>query len=298
MKKVLSLLLVVAMLVSLSVVASAAPANAAGGMHTVITETDSDITVEVIVTNATNFSGLTSYIFTDAVSYVAGSSVKGDEVSAFTFADNTKTDGIKLVLATTDAANYFDGTFTALTYKVVKVDPTKELSVDDFKYAHEMGFSANKAKMNASKITTASGGTVAGVDAGANFTTSTQPAYFTIEYVDARTPVVEEPTFKVTAAGTTITCAGKVDATVENYGVEFTADSTVKGARAQKYYGAMPGDTVKEYTNNGSTTFTFGEWDGTFEIVLEGVHAGEKTVSFFANDTTIAEANAFTVTVE
>ncbi len=110
---------------------------------------------------------------------------------------------------------------------------------------------------------------------------------------EALKPAVEEPTFSATAAGTTITCAGKVDATVSNYGVIF--DTNAVGTRAQKYYGAMPGDTVLDY--NGSTTFTFGDWDGTFEIVLEGVSAGSKTLNFFANDTIIADTT-FTVVAE
>lgn len=115
----------------------------------------------------------------------------------------------------------------------------------------------------------------------------------TLNYV-IDTPAPSNP-FSATIAGSTITCAGKVDATVANYGVEFTAESTVEGARAQKYYGAMPGDTVKDY--NGSTTFTFGDWDGSFEIILEGVHAGTKVLNFFANDTIIADTT-FTVVAE
>lgn len=101
--------------------------------------------------------------------------------------------------------------------------------------------------------------------------------------------------FSASAAGTTITCFGKVPATVSNYGVVFTKESTVEQARDQKYYGAMPGDTVKDY--NGSTTFTFGDWDGTFEIILEGVHVGDKKLNFFMNDQIIDGTN-FTVNVQ
>ena len=109
--------------------------------------------------------------------------------------------------------------------------------------------------------------------------------------------VIEKPEnpFSVTADGTTITCAGKVDVTVTDYGVEFTAESTLDGERAQRYPGAVPGATVGDY--DGSTTFTFGEWDGTFEIILEGVHAGDKTVSFYANSEIITDAGSFTVTI-
>lgn len=288
MKKVFSLLLVVAMLVSLSLVASAAPANEAGGMHTVITETDTDITVDVYVANAIGCSSITSYIVTDAVTFVDGSAVVGDVFDGASVTPTTNKAGyIKFVLAHTDAANFFDTdeAVLALSYKVAKVDPAAELSEADFSYS--------TSTIKVSKVVTSSSGIVAGVAGGNNFTSAKQPAYFTIEYVDDREP---ESEFGASAAGTTITCFGKVDATVENYGVVFTADSTVEGARAQKYYGAMPGDTVKDY--NGSTTFTFGDWDGTFEIILEGVHAGEKELNFFANDTIIPEANTFTLTVQ
>ena len=85
MKKLFSLLLVVAMIASLSVVSFAAPANQAGGMHTVITETDEDITVKVIVKNVVNCNGITSYIVTDKVSYVADSVVVGEAFAAGTW---------------------------------------------------------------------------------------------------------------------------------------------------------------------------------------------------------------------
>lgn len=123
-------------------------------------------------------------------------------------------------------------------------------------------------------------------------TKGTAAANFDWEALKVEDP---EPEFGASAAGTTITCFGKVAATATNYGVVFTKESTVEGARAQKYYGAMPGDTVKDY--NGSTTFTFGDWDGSFEIILEGVHTGEKELDFFVDDTVIADTN-FTVNVQ
>ena len=93
--------------------------------------------------------------------------------------------------------------------------------------------------------------------------------------------------------GTTITMSGKVGAEWMDlkYGVEFSANKA--GTRAQKYYGAKSGDTVGDY--NGSTEFTFGDWDGSFEIILEGVSTGEKTYKFFVGDNYTEEA---TLTVE
>ena len=289
MKKVFSLLLVVAMLASLSLVAFAAEPNAAGGMHTVITETDTDITVDVYIANAESVNGFTSYVLSDAVSFVAGSAEAcGPFAGCDTFNENNKTGYNKYVVAwsAADKAATMAKATKVLTYKVAKIDANYELSEADFSYS--------TSTIKVSKVNTINGGIVAGVSGGNNFTTAKAGAYFTIEYVDARTPIVEEPAFSATAAGTTITCTGKVDATATNYGVEFTAESTVEGARAQKYYGAMPGDTVKDF--NGSTTFTFGEWDGTFEIILQGVHAGDKELNFFVNDTIIADTN-FTLTI-
>ena len=131
-----------------------------------------------------------------------------------------------------------------------------------------------------------------GATTSASYRVSKNTATGTIAW-EALKPQLPANPFSATAAGTTISCAGKVDATVANYGVEFT--SNYAGTRAQKYYGAMNGDTVKDY--NGSTTFTFGDWDGTFEIILEEVHAGTKVLNFFANDTIIADTT-FTVVVE
>lgn len=289
MKKVFSLLLVVAMLVSLSVVASAA-ANANGGMHTVVTETDTDITVDVYIANAESVNGFTHYLLSDAVSFVAGSAEAcGQFAGCDTFSETNKTGYNKYVVAWSAAEKA--ATFTAaekvLTYKVAKIDATAELSAADFSYS--------TSTIKVSKVNTINGGTVAGQTGGNSFTTKSQPAYFTIDYVDDRTPIVENP-FSATASGTTITCIGKVDASATNYGVVFTAASTLDGARAQKFYGAMDGDTVSDGAE-GTRTFTFGDWDGSFQIILEGVHAGEKELDFFVNDTVIEDTN-FTLTVE
>lgn len=283
MKKVFSLLLVVAMLASLSLVSFAADPHEDGGMHTVITDNGATATVEIYVTNVEACAGFNSILLTEAATYVEDSAVLGDKFATCVLNDTQNKAGqIKMIASFSDLSNYVteEGTLLAITYTVNKVDAATKLTEADFAYG-------DKA-LTASKIPTSPGYTVAGVAAGANFTSVKCPAYFTIEIAGDESP------FSATAAGTTITCAGKVDATVTNYGVVFTAESTVEGARAQKYYGAMNGDTVKDY--EGSTTFTFGDWDGTFEIILEGVHAGEKELDFFANDTVIADTN-FTLTI-
>lgn len=289
MKKVFSLLLVVAMLASLSLVAFAAEPNAAGGMHAIVTETAEDITVDVYVTNIDYCAGFNFIMTTDALTYVDGSAVLGDLFAVGKLTPSTKAGQIKFVHSFTDLSQYPTeaGTVLALSFKVEKTVET---------LTEENIFTYGNKSTTASKVVTGTGGTVAGQAAGNNFTSAKVPAYFTKAYVDARTPIVEEPDFSATAAGTTITCIGKVAATATNYGVEFTAESTVEGARAQKYYGAMDGDTVSDGAE-GTTTFTFGDWDGSFVIVLEGVQAGSKTLNFFENDTIIADTT-FTVVAE
>lgn len=162
-----------------------------------------------------------------------------------------------------------------------------------FKLADDASITECPFGLMSSKSSYYGGLTVQGTSASTTYRISKDTATITWDWENLK--AADEPEFGVDVTGTTLNCWGKVDATVTNYGVEFTADSTVNGARAQKYYGAMNGDTVKDY--NGATTFTFGDWDGTFSIVLEGVHAGDKTVNFFANDTAIADTT-FTVTVE
>ena len=290
MKKVFSLLLVVAMLASLSVVAFAAPANEAGGMHTVITETDEGITVTVYANNVVNCNGFLFQLLSDAITYKDGLDVN----AAFDSRLSATNESIMKFSYGMTTTNYITeaGSTKLLSFNATKVNPAAELSEADFAY----GIKIN----NLSKVTTTTGSTVAGISAGtSNFATNktAAQAYFTLDYVNDKAPVVTNP-FSATVAGTTITCAGKVDATVSNYGVIFTADSTVEGARAQKYYGAMDGDTVAtDATATSTTTFTFGDWDGTFEIVLEGVHTGAKVLDFFANDTIIADTH-FTVNVQ
>lgn len=313
MKKIISLLLAVAMIASLSIVSFAADANAAGGMHTVITETETDITVDVYVNNVVDCSSITSYIVTDAVTFVDGSAVVGAEFEAATLTPTTNKAGyIKFVLLHTDAANFFTdaGSVKALSYKVAKVDPAATLSEADFAYS--------TSSIKVSKVVTASTGTVAGLTAGNNFTTAKQPAYFTIAYVDDRTPtpdpdpipdpiilgdaaevldsadvVASEATETAEGKGV-LTFAGKVKApaAAEDYGV------IVNG---RKFFGAKSGDMVSD-GNGGVTEFVFGSWDGTFEIILNNItnatsgnNAGAKAYQYFVGE---KYTNAANVTVE
>ena len=91
----------------------------------------------------------------------------------------------------------------------------------------------------------------------------------------------------------TITFFGRVGAEWldEEYGV------IVEG---KDFFGAKDGDTVAaDATATSTTTFTFGDWDGTFEIVMTNITekgtAGTKTYQFFVGENVTEEA---TVVVE
>jgi hypothetical protein len=178
MKKIFSILLVVAMVASLSLVSFAATQ----GMKTTITETDSDITVTVTVGNVDGCNSVTALMLSDKVTLVDGSVEAGAKFAGATYTAPTTKYPFKFVYTFTDAADYITdaGEFVVLTYKVAKVDASYELSAADFAYG--------TGTLDISKITTKGGNnTVAGIAAGNNFTSKKQPAYFTIEYVDERT---------------------------------------------------------------------------------------------------------------
>ncbi|MBR5238979.1 MAG: hypothetical protein IKW04_00190 [Clostridia bacterium] len=280
MKKLFSLLLVVAMFASMSVVSFAATGT--NDVSWEIVETADGITATYYITNPKNVSGFTAAIAFDATKVAADKNTPytlGADFAGTTVSPGSKAGNVKFAQTFGTATDRYvtkTGKIECLSFNFTRVDADADLS-NAFSY----GTSLYVAKIASPD------GELTSAKAAANFAAPV--------YIDNRAPIVTNP-FSATATGTTITCIGKVEATVENYGVVFTAESTVEGARAQKYYGAMDGDTVKDY--NGSTTFTFGDWTGEFEIILEGVHAGTKTLSFFANDTVIEGDTTFTVTVE
>ena len=95
----------------------------------------------------------------------------------------------------------------------------------------------------------------------------------------------------VTPAAGELAFFGKIAANQldKEYGVEIGG---------KKFYGARPGDTVSD-GNEGTMTFEFDAWNGTFDIVFTNITekgtAGEKTYRFFVGDFYTDEA---TVTVE
>lgn len=292
MKKIIALLMAMAMVLSLAVCASAA--TVATGINVVAEEDAAGIvTVTVSAANVSDFSGLklgldfdetkVSLLHTDKATAATSSSthanvveVVDDGYAAMASHNVTIKDTYIIVNDFVSAIDqWFDTTDNVLIKLYFKKVDGATLDDTSFVNYYKVITKTYYKTGTTQKLSNAEG----------NF------GYTVIPY---KAPIVTNP-FSATVDGTKITCAGKVDATVENYGVVFTAESTVEGARAQKYYGAMPGDTVKDY--NGSTTFTFGDWDGSFEIVLEGVHAGTKVLNFFANDTIIADTT-FTVVAE
>ena len=280
MKKLFSLLLVVAMFASMSVVSFAA--TGANDASWEIVETAEGITATYYITNPQNVSAFTAAIAFDSTKVSADKNTAytlGEDFAGSTVSPGSKSGNVKFAQTFGTATDRYvtkEGKVEAISFNFTRVDAEADLT-NAFSYG---------TSLYVAKVTTSVDGSVT------EYTSAKAADHFAAPvYKDARTP---DSPFNATAAGTTITCTGKVDATVENYGVVFTAESTVEGARAQKYYGAMDGDTVKDY--NGATTFTFGDWDGTFEIILEGVHAGEKELDFFVNDTVIADTN-FTLTI-
>lgn len=185
MKKIFSLLMVAAIVLTMSLTSFAA--DTVSGMETIITETDTDITITVKVGNVVNMNGITTYVKTTAVTYVADSYVVGEKVSDWTVTPTTDRAGfIKFVVSTTDSAKYITeaGDFDVISYKVIKADSSKELSAADFTYG--------TGTLDISKVTTPTGGTVAGIAAGNNFTSKKQPSYFTVDYIDNRKPAAED----------------------------------------------------------------------------------------------------------
>ena len=147
MKKVFSLLLVVAMLVSLSVVASAA--EPVKGMKHTITETDTDITVTITIGDVTKCSGFVSFLQTDKVTYVDGSAKVLD--SRFDTKTNVPTDSsLKFAYGMSSADNYFDeaGEVVIAEYKVTKNNSEYELSAADFASAERSSYIVQKVQEN------------------------------------------------------------------------------------------------------------------------------------------------------
>jgi hypothetical protein len=190
----------------------------------------------------------------------------------------------------------FAGTFGTATDKYV----TKSGKVKVISFSFTRG-ATNDTVYTSSDFTLGTGLYVSKISIGdgtelKNAGSGSSPANFVAPvYTDNRAPAetfVNSETSEVskeTVGGETVnvvTCAGRVGAEYKtlDYGVEFTADSTLDGARPQKYYGAKYGDTVSNGAG-GTTTFTFeGTWDGTFEIILQGVHTGTKNFKFFVGD--------------
>lgn len=275
MKKLFSLLLVAAMLASMSVVAFAATGT--NDVSWEIVETAEGITATYYITNPKNVSGFTAAIAFDATKVAADKNTPytlGADFAGTTVSPGSKAGNVKFAQTFGTATDRYvtkTGKVECLSFNFTRVDEAADLT-NAFSY----GTSLYVAKIASPD------GELTSAKAADHFAAPT--------YKDNRS------SFSATAAGSTITCIGKVAATSTNYGVEFTAESTVEGARAQKYYGAMDGDTVSDGAE-GTTTFTFGAWDGSFEIVLEGVQAGSKTLNFFVNDTIIPNTT-FTVVAE
>lgn len=301
MKKIFSLLMVVAIVLTMSVATMAA--DPVSGMKFLVTETDSDITVSVIIGNYVSLSGYTASLATTAVTYVEDSYVNKLSFDKVTPTLN-KAGIIQFALAASDSSLYTtnDGDVEAFTFKVAKVDPSKELSVADFAHAEKT--------LNYSKMACASTGSICGIEApGNNFNNKKQPSYFTVEYVDDRTkddpdpePTVEWDGFttaetadwntnfayKAEDGGEDIT-AGYTGKKVVAFGKNATTGTLAAetyGIKIGKnaYAGMLPVDAGKVFaiilidSNNdtkvGDTSYFYSIWNGTEDnIVKSGLQA-------------------------
>lgn len=173
MKKILSLVVVAAMIMAMAIT-SFASANAT--MKATVTETDTDITVAISVKNVDALTGLTAYLVTDDVKYVADSVEYGASFANWDTPVYTgKNDGIKFACDMTSTSVTSADEVVVITYKVEKVNAEKELSASDFGYG--------TGTLNQSKL----------VQEGLTAINSKKnAASFTVEYVDDRAPAAEE----------------------------------------------------------------------------------------------------------
>ena len=279
MKKIFSLLVVVAMLASLSLIACA---DATNTVSIEVVETTAGIVATYYVTNPSNVAGFTASLTFPTALTTDKSYTLGTDFSACTVSPASKSGQVK-----------FAGTFGTATEKYV----TKSGKVEIISFPLTRG-TTDETVYTSDSFGIGTGLYVAKVVLGdaSQITNTANPGNYSAPvYTDNRAPAetfVNSETSEVSkeTVGTetvnVVTCAGRVGAAYQtlDYGVEFAADSTVGGTRAQRYYGAKYGDTISNGAG-GTTIFTFeGVWDGTFEIILQGVHAGTKNFQFFVGD--------------
>jgi hypothetical protein len=176
MKKLFSLLLVVAMLASLSMVASAAGNNV---LSTEIVETTDGIVATVYVTNPNNLSGLTAGFaipttLSSDKSYTAAADFAKAKVTP-----GTKAGYVKFALAFSDTADYVtkEGKVEVLSFALTRADEAAVYASADFSYPTS-GLYCSKVMEGTTEYNTKTAG---------------HAAYFVAPvYTDSRAPIVED----------------------------------------------------------------------------------------------------------
>lgn len=277
MKKLFSLLLVVAMFASMSVVSFAA--TGANDASWEIVETADGITATYYITNPEEVSGFTAAIKFDATKVAADKTTPytlGADFAGTTVSPGSKAGHVKYAQTFGTATDRYvtkTGKIEAISFNFTRVDADADLSA-----AFEYGTSLYVAKV---------------VTANGEYTSAKNAANFAAPvYVDNRAPIVVDGPLNDegvdNSVASTLTFYGRI-------GAEWFGEAYGIIIEGKDFFGAQPGDVVA----NGVAEFNFADFNGEFEIVLTNITtkgtAGVKTYQFFVGDYITEEA---TVVVE
>lgn len=287
MKKLFSLLLVVAMIASMSIVSFAADTNV---MKAVLDETAEGIAVTVTVTNPSElFASVVSFSvpknLTWDTTYTLGSDFAAMTKITPTF-NTSKADynrvRMNMSCAATEDAITASGEKTLFTLVLTR-DAGNEATYTsaDFAFINASGYYTNISPVTGTKLES----------------TKNADNFIAPVYTDSRAGGEEkEYEDAVSGASKSITFAGKIKAfeAVENYGVE---------VNGKKFFGAMVGDMVSSdgtEANFGNTEVAFSDsttWDGSFQINLTGIKADTTSGSYkyFVNGAYVTDAKTVAI---
>lgn len=250
MKKLLSMLLVVAMIASMSLVAFAADTNT---MSVEIVETDADITVTYYITNPANVSGFTAALNFPSAKVFADKNTAytlGADFAAAAPSTGSKPGYVKFGAAYSDPSKYVtkSGKVEAVSYKLTRVDADAVLTSAEFKYS---------TGLYLSKIGLGDGSQLDNSATADNFVAPV--------YVDNRTPVTP-PQPEVDAAGAT---ESEINAKQDWTSGEFKyptdkvggTDTAAVGKKVAAFGKANVGLTAGNYGVKIGNRYYPGKWD-------------------------------------
>lgn len=289
MKKLFSLLLVVAMIASMLIVSFAADTNVIG---VVLNETAEGITVTYQITNPSDLSAVTAALqFPIALSCDTNAYTAGEKFSAgYTISTASKeyaSDEFECVKFTgtfgsnTDKFVTETGTFDIVTFKLTRdAADTAVYTSADFAYSTKSAYVAKVV-----------------LGSGTNYTSKANADQFTAPvYTDNRggnTPVVELGDAAEELASADYAAASAADKGTLTFVAKVSAEKLNEAygviVAGKKFFGAPATDS------RIAADFV---WDGSFEIVLTDITekgtAGEKSFQYFVGD---AVTNSATVNV-